>query len=144
MTLWQFWWDTLFWVLSTTYDFFLFAFYFRIWNTLTDNYGNVMAVDWKTSHTRALHLPTLNLLEKAVSTLWLISMSCLHLSYSCKLGAISGFYWETYLLILTVDLGIFIYHYNCMFCLLFFLLFNSTVEEKGKTKGNPDLFLDSF
>lgn len=38
----------------------------EIWNTLTDNYGNVMAVDWKTSHTRALHLPTLNLLEKAV------------------------------------------------------------------------------
>ncbi|XP_069625129.1 fasciculation and elongation protein zeta-2 isoform X1 [Ranitomeya imitator] len=38
----------------------------EIWNALTDNYGNVMAVDWKTSHTRALHLPTLNLLEKAV------------------------------------------------------------------------------
>lgn len=38
----------------------------EIWNTLTDNYGNVMPVDWKTSHTRALHLPTLNLLEKAV------------------------------------------------------------------------------
>ncbi|KAG9484176.1 fasciculation and elongation protein zeta-2 [Eleutherodactylus coqui] len=38
----------------------------EIWNALTDNYGNVMPVDWKTSHTRALHLPTLNLLEKAV------------------------------------------------------------------------------
>ncbi|XP_073413627.1 fasciculation and elongation protein zeta-2 isoform X2 [Dendrobates tinctorius] len=38
----------------------------EIWNALTDNYGNVMAVDWKTSHTRALHLPTLNLLEKTV------------------------------------------------------------------------------
>ncbi|XP_059841597.1 fasciculation and elongation protein zeta-2 isoform X2 [Hypanus sabinus] len=36
----------------------------EIWNALTDNYGNVMAVDWKTSHTRALHLPTLNLSEK--------------------------------------------------------------------------------
>ncbi|MBN3271320.1 FEZ2 protein, partial [Polyodon spathula] len=36
----------------------------RIWNTLTDNYGNVMPVDWKTSHTRSLHLPTLNLMEK--------------------------------------------------------------------------------
>ncbi|XP_026874812.2 fasciculation and elongation protein zeta-2 isoform X2 [Electrophorus electricus] len=33
----------------------------EIWNTLTDNYGNVMPVDWKTSHTRSLHLPTLNL-----------------------------------------------------------------------------------
>ncbi|XP_048457322.1 fasciculation and elongation protein zeta-2, partial [Rhincodon typus] len=39
----------------------------RIWNALTDNYGNVMAVDWKTSHTRALHLPTLNLSEKAMN-----------------------------------------------------------------------------
>ncbi|XP_053315081.1 fasciculation and elongation protein zeta-2 isoform X2 [Spea bombifrons] len=39
----------------------------EIWNTLTDNYGNVMPVDWKTSHTRTLHLPTLNLLEKATN-----------------------------------------------------------------------------
>ncbi|KAM4693303.1 fasciculation and elongation protein zeta-2 isoform 4-T4 [Discoglossus pictus] len=38
----------------------------EIWNALTDNYGNVMPVDWKSSHTRALHLPTLNLLDKAV------------------------------------------------------------------------------
>ncbi|XP_018599290.1 fasciculation and elongation protein zeta-2 isoform X1 [Scleropages formosus] len=36
----------------------------EIWNALTDNYGNVMPVDWKTSHTRSLHLPTLNLMEK--------------------------------------------------------------------------------
>ncbi|CAJ1077136.1 fasciculation and elongation protein zeta-2 isoform X2 [Xyrichtys novacula] len=35
----------------------------EVWNALTDNYGNVMAVDWKTSHTRSLHLPTLNLIE---------------------------------------------------------------------------------
>ncbi|XP_054618296.1 fasciculation and elongation protein zeta-2 isoform X2 [Dunckerocampus dactyliophorus] len=33
----------------------------EVWNTLTDNYGNVMPIDWKTSHTRSLHLPTLNL-----------------------------------------------------------------------------------
>ncbi|XP_056620676.1 fasciculation and elongation protein zeta-2 isoform X2 [Triplophysa dalaica] len=33
----------------------------EIWNALTKNYGNVMPVDWKTSHTRSLHLPTLNL-----------------------------------------------------------------------------------
>ncbi|XP_067901459.1 fasciculation and elongation protein zeta-2 [Heterodontus francisci] len=39
----------------------------EIWNALTDNYGNVMAVDWKTSHTRALHLPTLSLSEKALN-----------------------------------------------------------------------------
>ncbi|XP_010212721.1 PREDICTED: fasciculation and elongation protein zeta-2 [Tinamus guttatus] len=39
----------------------------RIWNALTDNYGNVMPVDWKSSHTRALHLPTLNLSEKGVN-----------------------------------------------------------------------------
>ncbi|KAG5847151.1 fasciculation and elongation protein zeta-2 isoform X1 [Anguilla rostrata] len=36
----------------------------EIWNALTDNYGSVMPVDWKTSHTRSLHLPTLNLVEK--------------------------------------------------------------------------------
>ncbi|XP_041106691.1 fasciculation and elongation protein zeta-2-like isoform X2 [Polyodon spathula] len=36
----------------------------EIWNALTDNYGNVMPVNWKTSHTRSLHLPTLNLMEK--------------------------------------------------------------------------------
>nr|XP_057913568.1 fasciculation and elongation protein zeta-2 isoform X2 [Doryrhamphus excisus] len=35
----------------------------EVWNTLTDNYGNVMPVDWKTSHTRSLHLPALNLNE---------------------------------------------------------------------------------
>ncbi|XP_032095188.1 fasciculation and elongation protein zeta-2 isoform X3 [Sapajus apella] len=39
----------------------------RIWNALTDNYGNVMPVDWKSSHTRTLHLLTLNLSEKGVS-----------------------------------------------------------------------------
>ncbi|KAM4772495.1 fasciculation and elongation protein zeta-2 [Rhinophrynus dorsalis] len=39
----------------------------EIWNALTDNYGNVMPVDWKSSHTRALHLPTLNLSDKAVN-----------------------------------------------------------------------------
>uniref|UniRef100_A0A8C7MR21 Fasciculation and elongation protein zeta 2b n=1 Tax=Oncorhynchus kisutch TaxID=8019 RepID=A0A8C7MR21_ONCKI len=35
-----------------------------VWNALTDNYGNVMPVDWKTSHIRSLHLPTLNLCEQ--------------------------------------------------------------------------------
>ncbi|XP_029449687.1 fasciculation and elongation protein zeta-2 [Rhinatrema bivittatum] len=39
----------------------------EIWNALTDNYGNIMPVDWKSSHTRALHLPTLNLSEKGVN-----------------------------------------------------------------------------
>uniref|UniRef100_A0A7M4FZT0 Fasciculation and elongation protein zeta 2 n=1 Tax=Crocodylus porosus TaxID=8502 RepID=A0A7M4FZT0_CROPO len=39
----------------------------EIWNALTDNYGNVMPVDWKSSHTRTLHLPTLNLAEKGVN-----------------------------------------------------------------------------
>ncbi|XP_059897190.1 fasciculation and elongation protein zeta-2 isoform X3 [Gadus macrocephalus] len=33
----------------------------EVWNALSGNYGNVMPVDWKTSHTRSLHLPTLNL-----------------------------------------------------------------------------------
>uniref|UniRef100_A0A8C5NF84 Fasciculation and elongation protein zeta-2-like n=1 Tax=Gouania willdenowi TaxID=441366 RepID=A0A8C5NF84_GOUWI len=32
-----------------------------VWNALSDNYGNVMPVDWKTSYTRSLHLPILNL-----------------------------------------------------------------------------------
>ncbi|XP_061480681.1 fasciculation and elongation protein zeta-2 isoform X2 [Rhineura floridana] len=39
----------------------------EIWNALTDNYGNVMPVDWKSSHTRILHLPTLNLSEMGVN-----------------------------------------------------------------------------
>ncbi|KAG7331842.1 hypothetical protein KOW79_005811 [Hemibagrus wyckioides] len=37
----------------------------EIWNALTDNYGNVMPVNWKTSHTRSLHLPSLNLVQQA-------------------------------------------------------------------------------
>lgn len=44
----------------------------RVWNTLTDNYGNVMAVDWKTSHTRSLHLPTLNLVEHEVTQTYMV------------------------------------------------------------------------
>nr|KAF6429358.1 fasciculation and elongation protein zeta 2 [Molossus molossus] len=40
----------------------------EIWNALTDNYGNVMPVDWKSSHTRTLHLLTLNLSEKGYLT----------------------------------------------------------------------------
>ncbi|XP_046729983.1 fasciculation and elongation protein zeta-2 [Silurus meridionalis] len=36
----------------------------EIWNALTDNYGNVMPVDWKTSYTRSLHLPSLNLIQQ--------------------------------------------------------------------------------
>ncbi|XP_058468666.1 fasciculation and elongation protein zeta-2 isoform X3 [Solea solea] len=36
----------------------------EVWNALTDNYGNVMPVNWKTSHTRSLHLPVLNLTEQ--------------------------------------------------------------------------------
>ncbi|XP_039981582.1 fasciculation and elongation protein zeta-2 isoform X2 [Xiphias gladius] len=36
----------------------------EVWTALTDNYSNVMPVDWKTSHTRSLHLPTLNLTER--------------------------------------------------------------------------------
>lgn len=38
----------------------------EIWNALTDNFGNVMPVDWKASHTRSLHLLTLNLSEQGV------------------------------------------------------------------------------
>ncbi|XP_076872756.1 fasciculation and elongation protein zeta-2 isoform X1 [Brachyhypopomus gauderio] len=40
----------------------------EIWNALTDNYGNVMPVDWKTSHTRSLHLLTLNLCLQGVDS----------------------------------------------------------------------------
>ncbi|KAM4521721.1 fasciculation and elongation protein zeta-2 isoform 2-T3 [Odontesthes bonariensis] len=35
----------------------------EVWNSLTNNYGHVMPVDWKTSYTRSLHLPSLNLTE---------------------------------------------------------------------------------
>ncbi|XP_036804880.1 fasciculation and elongation protein zeta-2 isoform X5 [Oncorhynchus mykiss] len=38
----------------------------EIWNALADNYGNVMAVDWKQSRTRTLQLPSLNLENKPV------------------------------------------------------------------------------
>ncbi|XP_048117652.1 fasciculation and elongation protein zeta-2 isoform X1 [Alosa alosa] len=37
----------------------------EIWNALTDNYGNIMPVDWTQSRTRSLHLPTLNLDEES-------------------------------------------------------------------------------
>ncbi|XP_066540181.1 fasciculation and elongation protein zeta-2 isoform X1 [Hoplias malabaricus] len=36
----------------------------EIWKALTDNYGNVMPVDWYQSRVRALHLPTLNIEER--------------------------------------------------------------------------------
>ncbi|KAB0371475.1 hypothetical protein FD755_016413 [Muntiacus reevesi] len=38
-----------------------------IWNALADNYGNVMPVDWKSPHTRTLHLLALNLSDKGMS-----------------------------------------------------------------------------
>ncbi|KAG8504796.1 Fasciculation and elongation protein zeta-2, partial [Galemys pyrenaicus] len=47
----------------------------EIWNALTDNYGNVMPVDWKSSHTRTLHLLTLNLSEKEISDTLLFDTS---------------------------------------------------------------------
>ncbi|XP_035606421.1 fasciculation and elongation protein zeta-2-like isoform X23 [Oncorhynchus keta] len=36
----------------------------EIWDALADNYGNVMAVDWKESRTRSLHLPNLILKDE--------------------------------------------------------------------------------
>ncbi|XP_033636681.1 fasciculation and elongation protein zeta-2-like isoform X2 [Asterias rubens] len=33
----------------------------KIWKKVTDNMGQVMPLDWKNSHTRKLHMPTLNL-----------------------------------------------------------------------------------
>uniref|UniRef100_A0A3P9P7K6 Fasciculation and elongation protein zeta 2b n=1 Tax=Poecilia reticulata TaxID=8081 RepID=A0A3P9P7K6_POERE len=38
----------------------------EVWNSLTNNYGNVMPVDWKTSYTRSLHLPALKLKDQEV------------------------------------------------------------------------------
>uniref|UniRef100_UPI00358EDDFC fasciculation and elongation protein zeta-2-like isoform X3 n=1 Tax=Myxine glutinosa TaxID=7769 RepID=UPI00358EDDFC len=38
----------------------------RLWNQVTDNYGNVMPVDWRSSHARSLYLPALNLNEHKV------------------------------------------------------------------------------
>ncbi|XP_051261782.1 fasciculation and elongation protein zeta-2 isoform X2 [Dicentrarchus labrax] len=40
----------------------------EIWNTLTNNYGRVMPVDWKQSRTCSLHIPTFNLEEKPRKT----------------------------------------------------------------------------
>uniref|UniRef100_A0A8C1KIM8 Si:ch211-57i17.1 n=1 Tax=Cyprinus carpio TaxID=7962 RepID=A0A8C1KIM8_CYPCA len=50
----------------------------EIWNTLTENYGNVMPVDWKTSHTRSLHLPTLNLQPQEVRPVCPSSHPCIY------------------------------------------------------------------
>ncbi|XP_022099398.1 fasciculation and elongation protein zeta-2-like isoform X2 [Acanthaster planci] len=36
----------------------------KIWKKVTDNMGQVMPLDWKNSHTRKLHMPTLNLCTK--------------------------------------------------------------------------------
>ncbi|XP_053489192.1 fasciculation and elongation protein zeta-2 isoform X3 [Ictalurus furcatus] len=36
----------------------------EIWNALTDNYGNVMPVEWNQSRTRSLHLPVLNIEDR--------------------------------------------------------------------------------
>ncbi|XP_061602495.1 fasciculation and elongation protein zeta-2 isoform X2 [Cololabis saira] len=36
----------------------------EVWNSLTSNYGHVMPVDWKTSYTRTLHLPSLKLTQQ--------------------------------------------------------------------------------
>uniref|UniRef100_A0A6I8NGS1 Fasciculation and elongation protein zeta 2 n=1 Tax=Ornithorhynchus anatinus TaxID=9258 RepID=A0A6I8NGS1_ORNAN len=47
----------------------------EIWNALTDNYGHVMPVDWKSSHTRTLHLLTLNLAEKGINDNSILDLS---------------------------------------------------------------------
>ncbi|XP_038628521.1 fasciculation and elongation protein zeta-2 isoform X3 [Tachyglossus aculeatus] len=47
----------------------------EIWNALTDNYGHVMPVDWKSSHTRTLHLLTLNLSEKGINDNSILDLS---------------------------------------------------------------------
>nr|XP_032818821.1 fasciculation and elongation protein zeta-2-like isoform X1 [Petromyzon marinus] len=36
----------------------------EIWNAVTDNFGNVMPVDWSSSHARTLQIPTLNMKER--------------------------------------------------------------------------------
>uniref|UniRef100_A0A4W4HLS5 Uncharacterized protein n=1 Tax=Electrophorus electricus TaxID=8005 RepID=A0A4W4HLS5_ELEEL len=41
----------------------------EIWNALTDNYGNVMPVDWSHSRSRSLHLPTLNIEDRPVDNM---------------------------------------------------------------------------
>lgn len=39
---------------------------FRMWWTLTGNYGNILPIDWSKSMTRRLHLPTLQLCDRQV------------------------------------------------------------------------------
>ena len=44
----------------------ILAFYvtlcvYRLWNSLTESFGKVLAVDWSQTRTRELYLPTLNL-----------------------------------------------------------------------------------
>ncbi|KAH0509858.1 Fasciculation and elongation protein zeta-2 [Microtus ochrogaster] len=66
----------------------------EIWNALTDNYGNVMPVDWKSSRTRALHLLTLNLSEKGCQSITVV-MLVTSKDFPFNTGTdVEGFAWE--------------------------------------------------
>jgi hypothetical protein len=39
---------------------------FRMWWTITGNFGNILPIDWSKSYARKLHMPALNLNENKV------------------------------------------------------------------------------
>ena len=39
---------------------------FRMWWTITGNYGNILPIDWSKSYTQKLHEQCLNLPERSV------------------------------------------------------------------------------
>jgi len=43
---------------------------FRMWWTITGNFGNILPIDWSKSYARKLHMPALNLNENKVFIVW--------------------------------------------------------------------------
>lgn len=42
---------------------------FRMWWTITGNFGNILPIDWSKSYSRKVHMPALNLKQPRVSPL---------------------------------------------------------------------------
>lgn len=82
----------------------------RIWNALTDNYGNVLPVDWKSSHTRTLHLPTLNLSEKGVSMDQNFSLAGMLQHLSIKSFAWNACHYVFVVSFLLIDIDVAVYN----------------------------------
>lgn len=44
------------------------SFYFRMWWTITGNFGNILPIDWSKSHARERHMPALQLGQRLAGT----------------------------------------------------------------------------